>query len=30
MLLVFYLTFEVIGAFLSDLLAMGLNARAGW
>ena len=29
MLLVFYLTFEVIGAFLSDLLAMGINALAG-
>ena len=29
MLLVFYLTFEVIGAFLSDLLAMGINAWAG-
>ena len=28
MLLVFYLTFEVIGAFLSDLLAMGINALA--
>lgn len=25
----FYLTFEVIGAFLSDLLAMGINALAG-
>ena len=29
MLLVFYLTFEVIGAFLSDLLAMGIKALAG-
>ena len=29
MLLVFYLTFEVIGALLSDLLAMGINALAG-
>ena len=29
MLLVFYLTFEVIGAFLSDLLAMGIDALAG-
>ena len=29
MLLVFYLTFEVIGAFLSNLLAMGINALAG-
>ena len=29
MLLVFYLTFEVIGAFLSDLLASGINALAG-
>ena len=29
MLLVFYLTFEVIGAFLSDLLAMGIHALAG-
>mgnify|MGYP000815036588 CR=1 FL=1 len=29
MLLVFYLTFEVIGAFLSELLAMGINALAG-
>ena len=26
MLLVFYLTFDVIGAFLSDLLAMGIDA----
>ena len=29
MLLVFYLTFEVIGAFLSNLLAMGIDALAG-
>ena len=29
MLLVFYLTFEVIGAFLSDLLAIGIDALAG-
>ena len=29
MLLVFYLTFEVIGAFLSDLLAMGIDALVG-
>ena len=29
MLLVFYLTFEVIGAFLSDLLAAGIDALAG-
>ena len=29
MLLVFYLTFEVFGAFLSDLLAAGINALAG-
>ena len=29
MLLVFYLTFEVIGALLSDLLALGINALAG-
>lgn len=29
MLLVFYLTFEVIGAFLSDLLASGIGALAG-
>ena len=29
MSLVFYLTFEVIGAFLSNLLAMGINALAG-
>ena len=29
MLLVFYLTFEVIGVFLSDLLAMGIKALAG-
>ena len=28
MLLVFYLTFEVIGAFLSDLLAMGIDRLA--
>ena len=29
MLLVFYLTFEVFGAFLSDLLAAGIDALAG-
>ena len=29
MLLVFYLTFEVFGAFLSDLFAAGINALAG-
>ena len=28
--LVFYLTFNVIGAFLQDLLASGIDALAGW
>lgn len=29
MLLIFWLTFSVIGAFLSDLLAMGVDALSG-
>ncbi|MBQ9937689.1 MAG: ferrous iron transport protein B, partial [Oscillospiraceae bacterium] len=29
MMLIFYLSFNVIGAFLSDLLAMGIDALAG-
>ena len=30
MLLVFFLTFNVIGSFLSDLLAMGIDALGAW
>jgi len=30
MIAIFYLTFEVIGAFLSDLLALGVDAFIGW
>ena len=30
MLLIFWLTFEVIGAFLSDILSLGIDALSGW
>ncbi|MCM1386267.1 MAG: ferrous iron transport protein B [Bacillus sp. (in: Bacteria)] len=30
MLLIFWLTFGVIGAFLSDLLSMGIDTLSGW